>query len=194
VNYSSASAFCQQFDAACGFEETNRPPGRPTVHRESTGGAVNHAPRVALDVIDVREPCPRNWNEMTGDDRTRFCAGCGMHVHNLSAMPRDDAERLVCESAGRLCVRFERTQAGAVRTLDYAKPPAGRGWRFWTMFGVLGALAATAAGTLWDRPKPQRPNVVMGRQMPVISSPQQCSTTPASDARSHETPGEPETP
>ena len=55
-----------------------------------------------LEVIRVDEPCKADWDAMTGDAARRFCAGCQKHVHNLSAMPREEAERLVCESAGRL--------------------------------------------------------------------------------------------
>jgi hypothetical protein len=129
---------------------------------------VNHLTRLSLDVIDVREPCPRDWDEMAGDERTRFCAGCGRHVHNLSAMTRDEAERVVCESAGRLCVRYERLASGAVRTLDYAQPPAAaRGWRFWSVLGVFGALAAGAAGMLWDRSQPRSGGVVLGAMAPI---------------------------
>lgn len=125
--------------------------------------------RLSLDVIDVRTPCPSEWDRMAGDERSRFCAGCGLHVHNLSAMTRTDAERLVCQAAGRLCVRYERTAGGGVRTLDYAEPATGRrGGRFWSALGVAGALAATAAAALVGMPR--QANVVMGA-IPMFSNP-----------------------
>jgi hypothetical protein len=96
-----------------------------------------------LDVIQVREPCHESWEAMTGDDKTRFCAGCQRHVHNLSAMLREEAERLVCESAGRLCVRYEAGAGGAPVTLEYQKTGRIRGgWRLWTAVGALGACVA----------------------------------------------------
>ena len=103
---------------------------------------------IALDVIDVKTPCPASWESMRGDDRTRYCVGCGLHVHNLSAMTRPEAEGLLatCASAGRLCVRFERLADGVVQTLDYrtsARTGRGRGWRFWT--GLSACLAAGVA-------------------------------------------------
>ncbi len=101
--------------------------------------------RVSLDVIHVAEPCHESWEKMAGDERVRFCDGCNKHVYNLSAMSRPDAERLVCEAAGPLCVRFARADDGAVQTLEYRAPTKRpRGWRFWTAVGT--AAAALVAG------------------------------------------------
>ena len=103
---------------------------------------------IPLVVIDVKTPCPASWEAMRGDERTRYCVGCGLNVHNLSAMTRLEAEALLsrCAGAGRLCVRFERAEDGAVQTLDYrTSGRAGRGWRFWTALGAcLAAGVATA--------------------------------------------------
>ena len=106
----------------------------------------------ALDVLRVETPCPQAWDAMTGDgNRVRYCEGCGLHVHNLSAMSPDDAERLVCETAGRLCVRYERTLGGRVRTLEYEPGRPRRGaWRRWTVLGMLGAAAAVFGNALWS--------------------------------------------
>jgi hypothetical protein len=105
--------------------------------------------RIVLEQIDVPEPCPADWDAMTGDGPVRFCQHCRKNVYNLSEMPRDEAERLVCESAGSLCVRFYRLQGGEVLTLDYRQPEKPkRGWRYWTMVGAIGALMASAANAL----------------------------------------------
>jgi len=103
---------------------------------------------------------------MTGDDRTRFCAGCGLHVHNLSAMTRDEAERLVCERAGRLCIRYEPTPTGSVRTLEYAgRRGVARSWRFWSGIGTMGALLAGAAQLVVKRPNAPAGPATLGRPM-----------------------------
>ncbi|HEX8911389.1 MAG TPA: hypothetical protein VF796_03440 [Humisphaera sp.] len=100
--------------------------------------------RIPLEVLRVEVPCPADWDAMSGGDAKRFCTGCQKFVHNLSAMPRAEAERLVCESAGELCVRFARAADGTVVTVDYRQPPAGtrRGWRFWTGVGLIGGIVA----------------------------------------------------
>src|SRR4051794_32178067 len=99
--------------------------------------------RIPLEVLKIENPCPADWDQMKGDERTRFCQGCQKHVHNLSAMPRAEAERLVCEAAGHLCVRMSMDSSGTVLTVDCAQGKqraTRRGWRFWTGMGLLGAL------------------------------------------------------
>jgi len=71
-----------------------------------------------LDDVRVASPCTANWEEMAGDDRKRFCSHCRLHVYNLSAMKRDEAEQLVRDQAGRLCIRFYRRSDGTVLTRD----------------------------------------------------------------------------
>lgn len=68
--------------------------------------------------IRVASPCPADWNEMYGDDRKRFCSECKLNVYNLSDMTRDEAERLLINSEGRLCVRYFRRADGTVLTRD----------------------------------------------------------------------------
>ncbi|MFO0972362.1 MAG: hypothetical protein U1A27_02835 [Phycisphaerae bacterium] len=80
--------------------------------------------RLSLDVIEIASPCAADWRQMRGDDRVRHCDECGLNVFNLSALPRADAERLVFETEGRLCVRFYRRRDGTVLTRD-----CPRGWR-----------------------------------------------------------------
>jgi hypothetical protein len=108
--------------------------------------------RIVLEQIEVPEPCPADWDAMFGKGPVRFCQHCRKNVYNLSEMPRDDAERLVCESAGSLCVRFYRSRSGQVLTLNYGHRDKPRhGWRFWTLVGTLGAVMASAANALLPR-------------------------------------------
>lgn len=76
--------------------------------------------RIPLDVIDVEQPCPVSWDSMRGDDRVRFCNECSLHVYDLSAMTRPQAEALVNERepGTRMCVRFYRRADGTVLTSD----------------------------------------------------------------------------
>jgi hypothetical protein len=130
--------------------------------------------RHTLDVIDVRTPCPADWEEMAGDNTKRFCQHCRKHVHNLSAMPADEAERRVCESAGRLCVRFARDEAGKVLTLDYRATTRRRWtWRVWTLVALAGATvtASVQAVIFGRRVLPRGPTVVVGMMPPQRIAP-----------------------
>lgn len=71
-----------------------------------------------LPTLAVASPCHERWEDMQGDDKRRFCGRCEKHVHNLSAMPPDEAEALLTESDLRVCVRFYRRSDGTVITGD----------------------------------------------------------------------------
>lgn len=71
-----------------------------------------------LDSIRIASPCTSDWNEMHGDERRRFCAACKLNVYNLSGMTRQEAESLLINTEGRLCVRFYRRRDGTVLTAD----------------------------------------------------------------------------
>ena len=72
----------------------------------------------SLDDIRIASPCKSDWESMYGDDRRRFCAECKLNVYNLSGMTSDEAEELVMNSEGRLCVRFFRRKDGTILTQD----------------------------------------------------------------------------
>ena len=81
------------------------------------------ARNLSLDILDdirVASPCSMDWEPMTGDERTRHCEQCGLHVHNLDAMTRDEALALAqgASQGGRVCVRFYRRADGKVLTRD----------------------------------------------------------------------------
>lgn len=59
-----------------------------------------------LKRIEVKNNCSQDWDEMTGNERVRFCSHCSFEVNNLSAMTRKQAMKLVRESSGRICVRY----------------------------------------------------------------------------------------
>jgi hypothetical protein len=71
-----------------------------------------------LDMIEVATPCHASWDAMMGDDRSRFCGECQRHVYNLSGMTRAEAETLIREKEGKLCVRFYRRADRKLMTAD----------------------------------------------------------------------------
>ena len=71
-----------------------------------------------LNNIKIASPCSANWEEMYGDNRKRFCGECKLNVYNLSGMTKAEAENLLSNSEGRLCVRFYRRNDGTILTQD----------------------------------------------------------------------------
>ncbi|MCG3130137.1 MAG: hypothetical protein FLDDKLPJ_00885 [Phycisphaerae bacterium] len=92
-----------------------------------------------LDRVRVASPCPASWENMTGDDRSRFCGQCNLHVYNLSDMTRDEAESLLRQREGRLCVRYYQRADGTILTRDC--PVGLRAVRI-RLVKTLGAVAA----------------------------------------------------
>jgi hypothetical protein len=71
-----------------------------------------------LNNLKVASPCSQDWEAMIGSDRKRFCGECQLNVYNLSGMTRGEAENLLLNSEGRLCVRFYKRADGTVLTKD----------------------------------------------------------------------------
>lgn len=63
--------------------------------------------------LTIRTPCPKRWEELSGDGRKRFCSECSLYVHNSATMTRREAEALVAGATERVCMRIECDPTGA---------------------------------------------------------------------------------
>lgn len=66
--------------------------------------------------LKIVRPCSQDWNGMEGDERKRFCAQCGKHVFNLSAMTEHEGKAFAEETQGRECVAYVQSSDGAIAT------------------------------------------------------------------------------
>jgi hypothetical protein len=127
-----------------------------------------HSP---LRNLKVATPCPADWDAMIGNDRWRFCGQCQLNVYNLSGMTQAEAERLVGQAEGRLCVRFYRRADGTVLTQDCpvglraVKQRVSR-WATAVFASVLGFLSGVGlvAGLGNSKREPERMMGVMDVQ------------------------------
>ncbi len=71
-----------------------------------------------LDNVRIAAPCAKDWNEMQGDEHVRFCGACEKNVYNLSSLSREQAEALLQEKEGKLCVTYFQRTDGTVLTAD----------------------------------------------------------------------------
>ena len=69
-----------------------------------------------LNNVRVASPCPADWDQMLGNDRSRFCGQCNLNVYNLSAMSRSEAEDFIARSEGRVCIRYYQRKDGTIIT------------------------------------------------------------------------------
>jgi hypothetical protein len=88
--------------------------------------------------LRIAKPCPKNWDDMSGDAKRRFCEHCQLHVHNLSAMSPVERTQFVAESGGRACITYEIRPDGTMLT------PSRWNW----VLRPLRALAALIAAML----------------------------------------------
>lgn len=71
-----------------------------------------------IDRLRIATPCPISWEQMTGDNRVRFCDHCHLNVYNISELSPIEAETLIASTEGRLCARLFRRADGTVLTKD----------------------------------------------------------------------------
>jgi ankyrin repeat protein len=101
----------------------------------------------SFDRMFIAAPCDADWDSMIGNSRVRFCQHCNLHVTNLSEITRPEAMRLVAQSEGRLCLRFERRSDGSVLTKQAASPLHQIGRRASRLAaGAFGATLSLATG------------------------------------------------
>lgn len=91
--------------------------------------------------VKIASPCHARWEDMTGDDKSRFCHQCKKHVFNFSAMAAEQVAELIRAKEGKLCGRFYRRRDGTMLT---ANCPVG----VERYFMRLKALVATVATLL----------------------------------------------
>jgi hypothetical protein len=68
--------------------------------------------------LRIASPCFAKWDEMQGDDRSRYCSHCNLTVYNFSAMTSAEVEELISAKAGRICARLYRRSDGTILTQD----------------------------------------------------------------------------
>jgi hypothetical protein len=123
-----------------------------------------------LQQVRVASPCKERWDDMTGDERVRFCGRCEKNVYDLSALTAAQAEALLRENSESRCVRFFRRSDGTILTSDC--PVGGKRKRFWrrvTTAAVASGLAAVgitmAPAVIWTQGMESSPRDQIERRM-----------------------------
>lgn len=129
-----------------------------------------------LDHVHVAKPCNADWNQMQGDDRVRTCGLCDKQVYNLSELTRAEAEALLIERAGGLCVRYYRRADGTILLADCEVGQKRQRRRRWlaaaAAAGALGAGGLVASRTSdGSREVMGEPHVLMGASELVSDEP-----------------------
>ena len=116
---------------------------------------------IPLEQFQIQTPCTEDWGAMHGDEAKRFCDKCNKHVHDLSHFDRAEADALLAkQTAGHVCVRMGRDEAGRVITRDYWKFAAGA-----ALAASVGLSACSASPQ--GEPKPASPPHATGDPAPA---------------------------
>ena len=73
---------------------------------------------IQLDRLRIATQCPATWEQMKGDERSRFCDLCSLHVYNIAELTASEAKSLIANTQGRICARLYRRSDGTVITKD----------------------------------------------------------------------------
>lgn len=110
-----------------------------------------HLPLLAS--VAIASPCSARWEDMEGDDVTRLCGDCKLHVHNLSEMTAQEAQAFLQERSGA-CIRLFRRADGTILTRDC--PVGVARWRrgaAWALTRVAAAITFLLGGVAFARDK-----------------------------------------
>ncbi len=97
--------------------------------------------------LQIKTACPKNWAELVGDEKKRFCSDCNLHVHNAARLTQVEASTLVAKSSSRVCMRIEYDASGAplfrdsLPAVDVKSRRVSRIAR-WALSAAAGLLAA----------------------------------------------------
>jgi hypothetical protein len=123
----------------------------------------------ALDSVTIPIACPVPWDEMHGDNRTRFCDQCRQNVHDVSALTRSEALQLLSANDHLPCLRIYRRPDGRIMTADCAtrrervwkwldRRSTWAAWLFAMVF-FTGCTQTTAGIPCWVHHQPLEPIV-----------------------------------
>lgn len=96
-----------------------------------------------VNKLRIASPCPMSWENMSGDDRIRFCQSCKLNVYNISEMTTAEVTNLITKTEGRICGRIHRRSDGTILTKDC---PVGVQSRVKRVTKFAGAVFASIIG------------------------------------------------
>ena len=96
-----------------------------------------------VNKLRIASPCPMSWENMSGDDRVRFCQSCKLNVYNISEMTTAEVTNLITKTEGRICGRIYRRSDGTILTKDC---PVGVQARVKRVTKLAGAVFASIIG------------------------------------------------
>jgi hypothetical protein len=124
---------------------------------EAIDAARLEAARVRLPEVArarIASPCHEIWEAMLGEGAIRSCARCDQRVFDLSQMTLSQAETLVAQHRGKLCVRLYRREDGTMMFADCVVGASGIVKRKSAIAATALAVGGTALAWMSAPPPP----------------------------------------
>ena len=130
-----------------------------------------------LNQYTIPDPCPMDWDDMDGDDRSRYCTACGKHVHDLTTVTTEEAAGTIRQQGAELCGRIYAQPDGTLTSSasEIVAPSHPTPLQF-TIRSIMAVIAGVAAmlgfARLFadnaTRPAPPAPlnTLIMGKMVP----------------------------
>src|ERR1700733_2460408 len=103
------------------------------------------------DKVCIAAPCQFGWENMIGNDATRFCGGCNLQVYNTSVISSAEVQNILNMDADQVCLRIYRKADGTIITDECPRwlRPLRSGWRHIAKIAVaVVAIATSTQGVL----------------------------------------------
>ena len=141
----------------------------------------------------IAAPCHVKWEDMTGDDKQRFCGDCKLNVLNAEAMTDDEVRQalLKAQNGERVCMQIYKRADGTILTqncpqgikLLRERARQAAAWFAGALSMLLSTAVSAAPGTKSDTTNKSKPTwhaTVKGDCPPAISTAPQAggSTAP----------------
>jgi hypothetical protein len=105
---------------------------------------------ISLQQLRIASPCSMSWEDMVGDDRSRYCRHCRLNVYNFASMTQREIEQLILSKEGRVCARLYQRRDGTMLVRDCPFGLAALRRRgAWIVGKVAAGLILAAGGFAW---------------------------------------------
>ena len=79
-----------------------------------------------LSQLIIPDPCSMDWDQMSGDNRSRHCESCGNLVHDLTKLQPTEAAALLQSHSGASAAGFMSSQTEHLSSPTFRPCPGRR--------------------------------------------------------------------
>jgi hypothetical protein len=109
--------------------------------------------------LNISEPCPENWQQMTHQEQGRFCGSCQKTVVDFTMMSNQEVLNYFLKANHNVCGRFSNDQLN--KDLMVTEKKKRFSWAY--VWNVMLATFLLTEASAQVKPKPKKPVKIMQR-------------------------------